>query len=165
MELLTKEEREALLKEYELLHKENWERGHITWIVNTILITGSLIVAFQSNIKSFPTYLVSLLLVVITFIMEATSDKITTITYRRIEHIRKILEMTGPTEMYQSQIRGKPWYIIRRNLSYFLYLNLACAYLFLVFQNYCLLLAIFTAGIFILAIRELCDLMKREIEN
>ena len=48
---MTKEERENLIIEYKHMHDDNWQRGHGIWLVNSILITGSLIVAFQSVIE------------------------------------------------------------------------------------------------------------------
>jgi hypothetical protein len=155
MSFLNEQEREVLLLEYETLHKENWERGQNVWVVNSILITGSLIVSFQLQIKEFPAPLMSLFLVIIAAMLEATSDKVTTITYRRMERIRELLGMTGPTIMYHTEIRGKWWYMIRKNLSYFLYLILTCIYLFLFLHDKYFSLIIFVTGVVLIIAKEL----------
>lgn len=154
MDLHTEEEREVLILEYKTLHKENWERGQNIWLVNTILITGSLIVSFQSDIKSFPASFISLFLVVVAFLMHVTADQVTAITYKRMEAIRKSLGMTEPTRMYYRDIRGKPWYSVRRNLPYVLYLVLGCAYLFLITGDFHIFVDAIAVGFLVILIRE-----------
>ena len=139
MDFLTKEERENLIIEYKHLHDENWQRGQGIWIVNSILITGSLIVAFQPTLTGFPTPVVSLMLVIIATVLHATGDKVTAITYERMEEIRKNLGMTESSIMYKSKIKGKWWYILRLSASYMLFTFLMGVYLFLLFNSLYLL--------------------------
>jgi hypothetical protein len=42
--------RQNLIIEYKHMHDDNWQRGHGNWLVSTILVTGSLIVAFTVEI-------------------------------------------------------------------------------------------------------------------
>jgi VanZ family protein len=164
MDLYTKEEREVLILEYETLHKENWERGQNVWLLNTILITGSLIVSFQSNMKSFPTPSISLFLVVIAFLIHATSNQVTATTYKRMEKIREHLRMTEVTRMYRS-IRGKPWYLMRKNVPFTLYLVLGCTYLFLINNDLYIAVIAFVAGFFVILVSEGLDSIRRETEE
>jgi hypothetical protein len=149
-----REEREVLKLEYETLHKENWERGQNIWLVNTILITGSLIVSFQSDIRSFPVHLISIFLVIVAFLIHATAGQVTSITYRRMEKIRESLRMTGPTIMYHRDIEPKLWYSVRRNMPYVLYLVLGCVYLFLITGDIYIFADAITAGFLIILFRE-----------
>jgi hypothetical protein len=135
MSFLSERERSILILEYKTLHKENWDRGRNVWVVNSILIAGSLLISFQSQIDGFPKPIVSLLLVIIAFGMNATSNEVNKITYERMENIRELLEMTGPTKMYR-KIRRKWWYPLRSNLPYLLYLVLASTYLFIIVRTY-----------------------------
>ena len=131
MEFLTKEERENLIIEYKHYHDENWQRGQAIWVVNSILITGSLIVAFQTNSSSFPTPIVSFVLVLVATILHYTSSKVTSITYKRMEEIREQLGITGPTKLYHSKIESEGWYFIRTKVAYGLFIFLMGVYLFL----------------------------------
>jgi hypothetical protein len=131
MEFLTKEDRENLIIEYKQLHDENWQRGQAIWIVNSILITSSLIVAFQTTIAGFPTSLVSFVLVLAATILHATGDKVTSITYEQMEEIRKKLGLTEASTMYRLKIQGKWWHKIRVKVAYALFIFLMTVYIFL----------------------------------
>jgi hypothetical protein len=135
MDFLTKGERENLIIEYKHYHDENWQRGQAIWVVNSILITGSLIVAFQANSYSFLLLLVSFVLVLAASILHYTSSKVTSITYKRMEEIREQLGLTGPTELYQSKIKSAWWYPIRTNVAYGLFIFLMGVYLFLLLNK------------------------------
>ena len=135
MDFLTKEERENLIIEYKQLHDENWQRGQAIWIVNSILITGSLIVAFQTNIKGFPTSLASFVLVFVATILHATGNKVTSITYKQMEKIRKKLGMTESSTMYRSKIQGKWWHTVRVSAAYVLFIFLMAVYILLLFNS------------------------------
>jgi hypothetical protein len=135
MEFLTKEERENLIIEYKHLHDENWQRGHAVWVVNSILIIGSLIAAFQTNNANFPTPIVSLMLIVIATILHATGDKVASITYNQMEEIRKKLGMTKTTTMYKSKIQGKWWHTVRVSAAYVLFVFLMGVYIFLLLNS------------------------------
>jgi hypothetical protein len=82
MYLLTKDEKENLIIEYKHYHDENWRRSQAIWVVNSILITGSLIVVFQKSFLSFPASPLSLVLVIIAAILHATGNKVTSITHK-----------------------------------------------------------------------------------
>ena len=153
--------KEILKLEYETLHKENWDRGQNVWLVNTILLTGSLLISFQSQIIGFPIPIVSLFLVTIAFLINATSDKVTQITYKEMERIRELLQMTGPTEMYLKEIRGKWWFRIRVNLPYSLYLGMASIYLFITLGNDWIVWTVLAAGVSVILFKELWCLVKR----
>ena len=131
MKLLTKEDREILLTEYNLLHDANWRRGNAIWVVNSLLITGSVLIAFQSNIDTFLLPLVSLFLVTIALILTYTGSKITSITYKRIENIREDLGLAETTRMFQKEIKGKLWYLLRKYAPYSLFIFLIGTYLYL----------------------------------
>jgi hypothetical protein len=165
MDFLSEEERENLILEYKHLHNENWQRGHGIWLVNSILITGSLIVAFRKASDILLDPVVSLMLVVTAVILHASGEKITTITYNRMEEIRKILGMTGATEMYKSRIRGTWWHIVRTNAAHVLFIFLIGIYLFLLEDNTYLLLITFSTGFIILLIKETYALSRRIAEK
>jgi hypothetical protein len=135
MDFLTKEERENLIIEYKQLHDENWHRGQVIWIVNSILITASLIAAFQTNIGGFPTSLVSFVLVFVATILHATGNKVTSITYKQMEEIRKKLGMTESSTMFKSQIQGKLWHTVRVSAAYVLFIFLMAVYILLLFNS------------------------------
>ena len=135
MDFLTEEERENLILEYKQMHDENWRRGQNIWLVNSILITGSLFVAFQTTIGGFPTSSVSLVLVIVAAILHATGNKVTSITYKQMAEIRKKLGMTETTAMYESEIKGKWWHILRVNTAYILFILLMAFYILLLFNN------------------------------
>lgn len=162
MSLLTSEEREALLIEYEHLHDENWRRGQNVWVVNSILITSSLLVAFQHTVQSFLTYVIPLILVLVAFSMHITTDKITNLCYERMNEIGKMLKIYGPERTYRSGIEGQWWYPIRTNLAYCLYLVLATAYLFLLLHRPLLPLTTLFLGIGIMVLWEIYKDQKRE---
>lgn len=135
MDLLNKEERENLIIEYKHMHDDNWQRGRGIWLVNSIIVAGSLIVAFQSVIERLLAYIVALALVIVAFIIQVTAGRVTSITYRKMEEIRKKLGMTETTKMYETEIRGKYWYIIRTYAAYALFLFLIIIYILLLFTN------------------------------
>ena len=166
MSFLDNQEREMLVREHETLRKDNWERGHTVWIVNTILITGSLLIVFQTiTSDEFPTPIVSLFLVVVSFLTNATSDRVTEINFQRMEEIRERLGMTGPTEIYRRRIEGKWWYSIRRNLPYVLYLVMASVYVLVITDNFCIFRTVLIVGFFAILIREVLGLVKRWIRE
>lgn len=135
MDFLTKEERENLITEYKHMHDDNWQRGHGIWLVNSILVTGSLIVAFQSVIERSLACIVALLLVVVAFIIQVTAGRITSITHRKMEEIGKRLGMTETARMYKTEIQGKWWYFLRTKIVYFLFFFLMIVYILLLFND------------------------------
>lgn len=120
-----KQTRDNLKIVYGNYHDEVWKRGENIWLVNSILITGSLIAAFELP-------LVSLFLVIIAVIMQVTSDKVTRITYNTMHEIEIKLgiEMLGevsPNSVF-NKIKSKWWYPIRSLTSYFIYAFLIISY-------------------------------------
>lgn len=136
-------ERNNLEIVYKHYHNENWERGQGVWLVNSILITGSLIVGFQSfqlGAFEFPTALVSLVLIIIANFNQVTSDRVTSITYDTMQKIEEKLEISkleelAPRRMYESKIRKSKWYPVRSITPYFLYDFLIGCYLFVLFNK------------------------------
>jgi len=165
MELMSDEEREALLTEYKTLHDENWRRGQNMWVVYSILITGSLIVAFQSRIENFPCPLVSLALIVMALIMHATTEQVTRITYERMGEIGEMLGIIGPKKMYESQIKGKWWYRIRRNEAYALFTILISVYSLLLFNRVFLSIAVLVTGFLLIIAVEIYCHLRREVRE
>ncbi len=135
MKLLTKEDRENLFAEYEQLHAEIRERNQRTWLINTILITGSLLVTFQSEITSNLIRFVSLMLVLIAFLLHVSAYYVSKINFDTIGEIRNDLGLTRTNRMYKSKIEGKLWNIFRGMLPWTLFIFLIVVYL-LLFLNY-----------------------------
>jgi hypothetical protein len=135
MDVLTKEERENLIVEYKHMHDDNWQRGHGIWLVNSILVTGSLIVSFQSVTEKSLSYVVALVLVMVALIIQITAGRVTSVTYNKMEEIRKKLGIAETSRMYEFEIKYKWWYFIRTNVAYFLFVFLVGVYLFLLFSN------------------------------
>lgn len=165
MDLLTEEDRQNLLLEYKHMHDENWERGHGIWLVNSILITGSLLIAFQATDGQSFAYFVSLVLVIAATTLQITTGKETSITYKKMKEIRVRLGMTETTKMYESEMRGKWWYIIRTNTAYVLFVFLMSAYLFLWVNRLILSIGVLSAGIIILIVNEIVSFVRREAEK
>lgn len=163
MDLLTKEEREALIIEYDHLHYEIWQRGQSIWVVNSILITGSLLAAFQVYNESFPFPAISLLLIAVSCVTQISTEWVNIISYRRMKEIGKRLGIVGPEKMYKSYLEEKWWYPIRRNGSYFLFLILASIYLFLIFHSIFILIIAVVVGLLTILGREAYSYMKRDI--
>jgi hypothetical protein len=160
MDLLTKEERENLIIEYKHYHDENWRRSQAIWVVNSILITGSLIVAFQNSFLSFPASPLSLLLVTIAAILHATGGKMTKLTYKRMEEIGKKLGINGPTELYRTHMKGKWWYIVRVNAYFILSISFGSVYLFLWLGDFYLTIILLSVSLILLLIGNLYSQSK-----
>jgi hypothetical protein len=155
MGFMLKEEKENLLTEYDLLREEIWDRDYKTWVVNAILIVGSLIAAFSISLtSSFPTPVLSLVLVISAIILQITSERVTAISYERIGEIEKKLNITGPAKMYQSKIANQWWYVIRKNVAYVMFTVLASIYLFLIFDRIYVLAIAIIAGLILIIIKE-----------
>jgi hypothetical protein len=165
MDFLSEEDRQNLLIEYKHMHDENWQRGHGIWLVNSIFITGSLLVAFQATGRQSLAYFISSVLVIATTIIQITAGKVTSVTYRKMKEIRARLGMTETTRLYESEIRGKWWYIIRTNTAYVLFVFLMSTYLFLWINRLFLSLGVFSAGIIILIVKEIVSFVRREAEK
>lgn len=145
---MTEERRENLKILYKNYHDENWERGKNVWIANSILVTGSLLIAFQPVLNGFPMPLVSLSLVIVADVLHATADKITSITYDTMAEIEDRLGINGlgriaPREMFDS-FKWKWWYVVRSLASYALYAFLSSIYLLLMFGNLLLSIMVLT---------------------
>ena len=165
MDLLTKEERENLIIEYKHMHDDNWQRGHGIWLVNSILVTGSLLIAFQTSGERNLAYLASLVLILTAMVIQVTAGKVTSETYEKMREIRKQLGLTETEELYRSRIVGKWWYIIRTNAAYVLFIFLIGFYLFLLREDYYLTLIVYCTGFIILLIKEMYFLSRRVTEK
>jgi hypothetical protein len=133
---MAEERRENLKILYKNYHDENWERGQNVWVVNSILITGSLLIAFQPLVKS-STAAVSLFLVIIADILQSTSDEVTSVTYNTMLEIEKKLGIdklgnVAPRTVFESKIKNAGWYPIRSLASYILYSFLIGLYLLVI---------------------------------
>jgi len=158
-----KEERERLFEELRYLQTDMHHRGEGTWIVNSILITGSLIVAFQAKSEIFPPPIASLTLILLSFILSGTTDVIDEKYFARIDEIEKELGLALP---FHSKIEGKWWYILRKDSKYLLFLSLSAIYFFLAYPKELILSwIIFLTGLLILAFKEERAFTKREIRK
>lgn len=140
-----KEETKALKTMYKILHYDNWQRGQGIWIANSILITGSLLVVFQSQFESVQKYLVSLMLVIVANFLHLTTDVVTTITYKQMEKIGHEIGLADIKKNYELEIKNKWWYPFRKGASYVLFSFLIASYLFLWFNDLGLSVTIFVA--------------------
>jgi hypothetical protein len=154
MGFLLREQREALLIEYNHLNEEMWERKFNTAVASAILTIGSLLVAFLPTVKEFPTPIASLVIVAIAVVLTATSDRIIAILCDRVEYLAKQLKVPGPKETYESKITGQWWYRVRRNVAYALYTILIGIYLFLIFADFIPLSIAIVAGFLCILIKE-----------
>lgn len=125
------EEKKTLRTIYKNLRDDNWQRGQGIWIANSILITGSLFVVFQSGFESPLTYLVALMLVAIADFLHLTTDMVTAITYKQMEKIGHEVGLDEVKKNYELDIKNKPWYPFRKGASYVLFSFLIAGYLFL----------------------------------
>lgn len=162
MDLLTREERENLIIEYNHLHEEIWKRGETVWLVHSILITGSLLITFQARIEDFPTPIVSLFLTLISFILQITTDKISGIDRERANDIRKQLGIYGPERLFKREIEGKWWYSIRKNISYGFFTVLVGVYLYLLLPTFASIVVPIVVGFISIAVAEIYDHLKRK---
>jgi hypothetical protein len=126
------EEKQKLIREYNLLREDVLDRSYKMWVITIVLIIGSLLVAAAPATIGFPLPVLSLLLVAIAFILHSTSERISAIGYGRINQLERQLNITGPTKMYELEIAGKWWYALRRNTAYILFIFLIGVYLFLI---------------------------------
>jgi hypothetical protein len=131
-----KEKKEDLLIEYNFLQQEIWERSYRTWVINAIFIIGSSLVAFAQTISSFPTPVISILLVVCTLIMSFTSDRISKVNYERMEEIGAQIKINGPNKMFKSKIAGQWWYSLRIKVAYLLSIGLIVIYFLIIIDNF-----------------------------
>lgn len=154
MGFLYREEKQNLLLEYNDLREEILDRDYRTWVVNAILIVGSLLAAFSPGIENFSGAIISIILVVFALVLHGTSEHVTKIGQIRIEEISKQLGLSGPTKMYQTKIAGQWWYTVRRNAAYALFVILISIYLFLIFPETIVLVVSLATGYVLIAIRE-----------
>ena len=165
MGFLLKEEKDALLAEFNLLREEILDRDYKTWVINAILIIGSIIAAFTPSVESFPTASVSIALVLSALAIHATSERVNGIAYDRIEVIAKQLKIAGPNLMYKSRISGQWWYIARKNVAYALFTVLISIYLFLIFANLYIFGIAIVVGFLLIAFKEQSNLRERNLKN
>ena len=163
MGFLLKEEKENLLTEYNGLREEIMDRDYKTWVINAILVIGSLLAALTPPIENFNGAILSIILLICAVVLHGTSEKINKIGQHRIEEIAKQLRITGPTRMYENQIGDQWWYSARRNVAYALFIVLISIYLFLIFNNIYILAITIFAGVLLLTFKE--GLWKKQEQN
>jgi cytochrome b subunit of formate dehydrogenase len=161
MAFLSSRERDNLLTEYNHLHDAIWRRGEQAWIVQSILITGSLIVAFQSNDMNPIRFSVSLVLVVISFFLWWTTNINDSIDFARMEEIEGTLGMNGRSRVYHCRREGRLWYIFRTNSWYALFIVLSGVYVYFLFMSKDLSIALMSLGFFAIVVKEICLYARR----
>jgi hypothetical protein len=135
MGFLLKEEKENLLLEYNMLREEIWDRDYKTWVINAILIVGSLLAAFAPSASNFPSSILSLVLVSSALVLHVTSAQVTSVGYARLDELAKQMNLRGPKLLFESRISGQWWYVARRNVAYVLFAVLISVYLYYIFNN------------------------------
>jgi hypothetical protein len=148
------EEKQKLIREYNLLREDVLDRSYKMWVITIVLIVGSLLVAAAPATLNFPLPVLSILLVAIAFILHSTSERISAIGYGRINQLERQLNITGPTKMYELEIAGKWWYALRRNTAYILFIILIGVYLFLIFNIIWVLPMVIAIGVALLFVKE-----------
>ena len=159
------EEKQKLIREYNLLREDVLDRSYKMWVISIVLIVGSLLVAAAPPISSFPLPFLSLLLVAVAFILHATSERISAIGYNRITELEKQLNITGPTRMYESEIAGKWWYSLRRNTAYILLIILIGVYLYLGSNIIWVLPSAIAVGMVLLYVKETETYVKTRVQK
>ena len=133
MILLTKEDRENLIVEYEELLKEILQRRQNMWLIHSILLASTFIISFTSNQNTLPfPYIVSLFLVIISWSIERTNVTVNNSCWDRRHEIEDLLGMKGPERRFE-RLR-KTWSYRIRNILWDL------IYVFLIF-TYTILLS------------------------
>jgi hypothetical protein len=148
------EEKQKLIREYNLLREDVLDRSYKMWVITIVLIVGSLLVAAAPATPSFPLLVLSILLVAIAFILHSTSERISAIGYNRLNDLERQLNITGPTKMYELEIAGKWWYTLRRNTAYIFFILLIGVYLFLISNIIWVLPLVIAVGVVLLYIKE-----------
>jgi hypothetical protein len=148
------EEKQKLVREYNLLREDVLDRSYKMWVITIVLIVGSLLVASAPTDPSFPLPVLSILLVAIAFILHSTSERISAIGYNRLNDLERQLNITGPTKMYELEIAGKWWYALRRNTAYVLFIILIGVYLFLISSIIWVLPLVIALGVVLLYVKE-----------
>lgn len=135
--------KKALKRFYKDLHYENWQRGQVIWVVNSILITGSLLVAFQSGYTILSS-VVAIVLVIIANILYLTTDIETMVSYKKMSKIRPYLALGEVDEFAEKEIVKTVWYPFRKSAAYILFATLASAYSFLLSPDIFILVIVFS---------------------
>jgi len=153
MALLEKEEKENALIEYNVLREEIWERDNKTWIVSAILIFGSLLAAFAPEVGGFPTAIVSIILIVAAAILQYSSSRASAVDSVRLEELAMRLNLTEPTRTYETQMTGRWWVVVSRNVAYVLFAILISIYLYFIFTNILVLVVALVIGLLLVMAR------------
>jgi hypothetical protein len=164
MGFLFKEERDNSLVEYNFLSEEIWERSYRTWVINAILITGSVLVAFVQVQTIIPTPILSLVLVTSGLVLHVTSEKENEIERNRMEEIASKLRITELTK-FQKTIAKKWWFSAKKNLPYALFVVLSAIYLLLITNNVYVLAATIIIGFAATYLLENFKLIKTKTDQ
>jgi hypothetical protein len=165
MGFLLRDERENLSTEYNLLREEISDRSYKTWVISIVLVVGSLLVAFIPTVMTFPLPALSILLISAAFILHSTSERISAVAYKRMFELEKELRIIGPTRMYESEIAGQWWYMVRRSLAYFLFVTLIGVYLYLIVNTLWVLVLTLAVGFIIIFVKETNPYEKTRANN
>lgn len=168
MVLLLREEnikREKLSKEYSLLREELLDRSYKTWVISTVLIIGSLLVAFTPVTVAFPVPVLSIVLIAVAFVLHATSERVSAIGYSRLHELEYLLQISGTTSLFESEISGKWWYLLRKSIAYVVFVILSGFYLVMIFSNTWLLTLAIGAGLILILAKESVPYKKTKANN
>ena len=155
-----KEEKEKLTREYSLLRNELLERSYKTWAISIVLIVGSALVALAPVTVAFPLPVLSIVLIVLALILHATSERVSAIGYYRLNELENILKISGTMRLFENEISGKWWYLLRKNIAYIVFAILIGIYLFMIFPNIWLLTLAIGSGLVLVLVKELVPYEK-----
>jgi hypothetical protein len=155
-----KEEKEKLTREYSLLRNELLDRSYKNWATSIVLIIGSVLVALAPVTIAFPLPVLSIVLITLALILHATSERVSAIGYYRLHELEDILKIAGTMQLYESEISGKWWYLLRRNIAYVVFIILIGIYLFMIFPNIWLLTLAIGIGLVLVIAKELVPYEK-----
>ena len=138
-----------LRQEYDHLRHSVWSRGQTAWLVHSIIVSSSLIAVLESwkyhekfnqplPIFNVPLGIVFPMAAIIgmlfSIFLQYTDLRLNDVMFRRMHEIENQLEMVGPTEMFETGIKPKSWYKIRRLSWFVLFIFLAFVYLMILVE-------------------------------
>jgi hypothetical protein len=104
---------------------------------------------------------VSLVLVVISSILQVTTLKIDKICNDRLHEIERELGIFARERRFRTQIEGKWWFLLRRNLWCILFTILISTYLSLIFNRRLVLIVALAVGFAAILVSEAFNYVKR----
>lgn len=133
MAKLGKDEREILMLEYRELLDEILHRRRNSWLIHSILLASTFIISFRIDAPNLLpyTYVVSLVLVVFSWLFQLTARHVNNSCWGRRQKIEDMLAMKGPRERF-GKLKETRLYKIRRKLWPALWFVLSAIYLLLI---------------------------------